>query len=78
MEQLSNLFSVNGGELTIDEVFNTLGKLNPGVLYLPSVTRVEVIGENGRNYVNNDRNNLVELSVQDDGRTLKLFINSRV
>jgi hypothetical protein len=41
------------------------------------VTRVEVIDENGRSYVNWNENNKVELSYQDDGRTLKVFIDKR-
>jgi hypothetical protein len=39
------------------------------------VTRVEIIDEEGRSYVNWDDNNKVELSFQDDGRTLKVFIS---
>ena len=37
------------------------------------VTRFEVIDENGRVYTSKDCK--VELSYQDDGRTLKVFIN---
>ena len=43
--------------------------------HLEKVTRVEVIDENGRRYVNWDDKNKVELSYQDDGRTLKIFIS---
>jgi len=38
------------------------------------VTRVEVIDENGRSYVNWQKNNTVTLDLQDNGRTLKVFI----
>ncbi|MEM8796877.1 MAG: hypothetical protein AAGE89_09760 [Pseudomonadota bacterium] len=42
--------------------------------YLPDVTRVEVISEKGRDYVNlNCRN--VQIEFQDDGKTLKIFLN---
>jgi hypothetical protein len=42
------------------------------------VTRVEVIDQRGRSYVHWDDNNTkVELSFQDDGRTLKVFISNR-
>jgi hypothetical protein len=41
------------------------------------VTRVEVIDEEGRSYVNWDENNKVELSFQDDGKTLKVFISNQ-
>lgn len=38
------------------------------------VNRVEVIDKNGRSYVNWRSDNKVELSLQDNGRTLKVFI----
>ena len=41
------------------------------------ITRVEVIDQDGRSYVNWDENNLVEISLQDDRRTLKIFISNR-
>lgn len=41
------------------------------------LTRVEVIDQDGRSYVNWDDTNKVELSFQDDGRTLKVFISNR-
>jgi len=41
------------------------------------VTRVEVIDQEGRSYVNWDDNNKVELSFQDDGKTLKVFIGKK-
>jgi hypothetical protein len=41
------------------------------------VTRFEVIDENGRVYVKNSLYNChLELSYQDDGKTLKVFIKS--
>ncbi len=38
------------------------------------VTRVEVIDRDGRSYSNRSTHS-IELSFQDDGRTLKLFLN---
>ena len=38
------------------------------------VTRVEVIDQNGRSYVNRKDSNVVETMLQDDGKTLKVFI----
>lgn len=38
------------------------------------VTRVEVIDEKGRSYVNWNPDNNIELSFQDNNRTLKIFI----
>ena len=40
------------------------------------ITRVEVIDENGRYYVNWEEDNDITLSYQDDGRTLKVFVNT--
>ena len=39
----------------------------------PHVTRVEVIGRNGREFVSWDCSN-VQVSLQDDKRTLKVFV----
>ena len=39
-----------------------------------SVTRLEVIDKNWRSYVNRDTNS-IEIALQDNGRTLKLFLN---
>lgn len=43
---------------------------------LPQVTRVEVIDSNGRTYVCMDASK-VRLSIQDDGRTIKIFLDGR-
>lgn len=42
-----------------------------------NVTRVEVIDHNGRSYVNWNKNNKVLLSLQDEGRTLKIFVDRK-
>ena len=42
---------------------------------LPKCTRVEVIDQKGRSYVNWKPTNKVRLSMQDDGRTAKIFID---
>ena len=39
------------------------------------ITRVEVIDENGRSYVNWEDDNDITASHQDGGRTLKVFVN---
>ncbi len=42
---------------------------------LGKCTRVEVIDDNGRSYVKYlKKDQLVEISMQDDGRTMKVFI----
>lgn len=40
----------------------------------PHVTRVEVIGKNGREFVQWDCSN-VKISIQDDERTMKVFLS---
>lgn len=42
---------------------------------LPKVTRVEVIDEKGRSYVNWDNCNVVKAELQDSKKTLKVFIS---
>ena len=39
------------------------------------INRIEVIDENGRSYVNWKPTNRIELQVQDNGRTLKVFVS---
>lgn len=41
----------------------------------PVITRVEVITDTGRDYVNWEKDNKIITSLQDDGRTLKIFVN---
>ena len=41
------------------------------------VTRVEVVDQNGRSYVNWNKDNKVLLSLQDEGKTLKVFIDRK-
>lgn len=43
-----------------------------------NVTRVEVIDGLGRSYVNWNKNNSVGVSIQDEGRTLKVFIQNKI
>ena len=38
-----------------------------------NITRVEIIGKNGREFVNILKNGYYEISIQDDGKTIKLF-----
>ena len=50
--------------------------MNADVIEAEKVTRVEVIDENGRSYVNWNKDNKVLVQLQDDGRTLKIFISN--
>lgn len=40
-----------------------------------NVTRVEIIDEKGRSYVNWNKNNKVQILIQDQGRTMKVVIS---
>lgn len=51
------------------------GELEDETLRLHEVIRVEVIDEKGRSYVNWDSKNKVQVSIQDDGKTMKIFIS---
>ena len=46
------------------------------IVYLSKVNRVEVIDQNGRSYVNWKPTNKTSISMQDDGKTLKVFISN--
>ena len=46
------------------------------IIDLSKVNRVEVIDENGRSYVNWKPTNKTSISMQDDGKTLKVFIGN--
>lgn len=56
------------------DVFNLEQMLNDKLVDLVKCTRVEVIDEFGRSYVNFNKYNTVKVSIQDDGMTLKVFI----
>jgi hypothetical protein len=66
------IFDKDGKELHIADVMAML----PPVTFLEKVNRVEVIDQNGRSYVNWKPTNKTELSLQDNGKTLKVFISN--
>jgi len=72
MSNKTELFDKNGKALSIADVMAML----PFVTYLEKVNRVEVIDQKGRSYVNWKPTNKTELSLQDDGKTLKVFISN--
>lgn len=53
---------------------NTVERYSKLIQPLNNINRVEVIDAYGRSYVNWDDKNKVEVSIQDNGRTLKIFI----
>lgn len=53
-----------------------MARVYKSMINYPNITRVEVIDENGRSYtkyLSDDQ--MVCYDIQDDGRTLKVFIN---
>jgi len=66
------IFDKDGKALSIADVMAML----PPVTFLEKVNRVEVIDQNGRSYVNWEQNNKTEISLQDGGKTLKVFISN--
>ena len=68
----TGLFNTEGKALSIADVMAML----PPVTFLEKVNRVEVIDQNGRSYVNWKPTNKTELSLQDGGKTLKVFISN--
>jgi hypothetical protein len=69
----TDLFDSNGKELTMEQVLEKI-QLSKNIIPLDKVTRVEVIDANGRAYNNWDVKNKTEISMQDNGRTLKIFL----
>ena len=74
LEKLTEAFNWDSDKdttlMALQDYFSDLSQLRNNRL-----TRVEVIDEKGRSYVNWNKNNKIELSYQDDDRTLKIFIN---
>lgn len=46
--------------------------------YTNNITRVEVIWDEGRLYTNWYKENKVRIDLQDNGRTLKVFITKKI
>ena len=63
----TGLFNAEGKALSIVDVM--------AMLPTAMINRVEVIDEKGRSYVNWKPTNRTELKVQDNGRTLKVFVS---
>jgi hypothetical protein len=61
------LFNAKGEALSLTYVL--------AMLPTATINRVEVIDENGRSYVNCKPTNKIELQVQDNGKTLKIFVS---
>ncbi len=70
---VSELFDKNGNTLNIEDVLNQLNNET-----LTSVNRVEITDEKGRSYVNWDNEINVKILVQDNNRTMKIFISKNL
>ena len=65
-----------GGIDMVDLKFMTAGEyMNDEMINYPDITRLEVI-DDGRELVKYDLKN-VQISIQDDGRTMKIFVNKQ-
>lgn len=71
--KMNDAIVVDDKWLVLDK--NTFG--NPHSTSLPRCTRVEVIDDKGRSYVNWEEGNVVKFNLQDDGKTLKVFISKQ-
>lgn len=65
----TDLYDETGKELTIEEVFAKLP--------IDKITRIEVVDDAGRAYTNWYKTNKISLSIQDESRTLKVFITRK-
>ena len=77
--KIEGIYDQNGKKLDAFEVLTYLNeefeKNGGNVISLTDVTRVEIIDEKGRNYVNRDYKNIVSVCFQDNGKTMKVFID---
>lgn len=70
-EQLKKkIFDKDGNELDIIDVLTS-----SSLIKLPTINRVEVIDENGRSYTKWEKDCDTMISIQDQGRTMKIFIS---
>ena len=72
MSKKTGFYDKNGKALSIADVIAML----PRLTFLEKVNRVEVIDQKGRSYMNWKPTNKTEISLQDDRRTLKVFITN--
>jgi hypothetical protein len=68
---MQKIFDENGVELNYKKIVEHYFADNS-----IHINRVEVIDENGRSYVNWREENNTTISIQDEGRTLKVFIKN--
>lgn len=69
MESNYKIIDNNGSKVELDVFLQDLN--------LNECKRIEVIDENGRTYMNWNKSNFVKLLLQDNNRTLKVFISKQ-
>lgn len=73
--------ALNIVEKWVNKVYDTqqavINRLTKEVIDTEKVTRVEVIDDVGRSYVSWNPKNKVEISIQDEGKTMKIFITNK-
>ena len=78
---MENEKALNIVEKWVNRVYNKaqkeIDKLKTQIPETDNITRVEVIDQKGRSYVNWKPNNKVKISMQDEGKTMKIFINDK-
>lgn len=63
------IFDKDGKLLNINDVI-----LNYGMIDFDDISRIEVVDKDGRNFVNWHNDNKTSICIQDEGKTLKIFI----
>ena len=61
----------------VEKLYDEIVELENTDISTEEVTRVEVIDDTGRAYVNRNPDNAVEVQLQDNGKTLKVFIYNK-
>lgn len=90
LEELEGLITVQDATKNPEQSINAMRMLNliveirglaercnilgVNLSFIPKCTRVEVIDQNGRSYVNWKPTNKVQIQMQDGNRTLKVYI----
>ena len=75
-ERIINYFASK--EIITEEELEEMLLANYDLVQFEKCTRVEVIDETGRAYHNRDESSLVKISLQDKGKTLKIFLIKRI
>ena len=67
------LYNKEGKQLSAEEALEAI--FTQGLIPFPKITRIEVLDTVKDRYTNWEAHNQIELDLQDEGRTLKVFVN---